>query len=110
MSEMECEWARVKRGVHLANTVSSTDEQAEDFRGALREAMRGSVERCAKARRRAREAEEPLDTRDEAIVACTRFTDALPLAHYDRVLHLVPRLVNVVTVSAPCVTLATHRY
>ena len=94
-SEMDVEWARMKRSIHLANTVSSSPEEGALFQSMLKRAMASSVGRCKAERKRVRDAETQKDTSDAAIVRAAKFTDALPLADYDRVLHLVPRLVNV---------------
>ena len=92
---MEAEWTRFKRNVHLANAVGPTPEAGAAFRATLRAAVGDSVARCRAERKRARDAETPRDTSDAAIAHHAKFTDALPLASYDRILHLVPRLVNV---------------
>ena len=90
------EWDRFKRNVHLANAVGPTPEAgAAAFRATLRAAVGDSVARCRAERKRARDAEAPRDASDAAIAHHAKFTDALPLASYDRILHLVPRLVNV---------------
>lgn len=101
MGELVCleineQWSKMKRGIHMANTVSGPNTTG--FRPTLRRAVVEIVERCRVQRKRVRDAEKPYDASDEAIVRAARFTDALPLASYDRILHLVPRLVNVVTV------------
>jgi len=98
-SELQLQWARMKRGIHLANRISTSEEQSGTFGTVLRRAIHDSVGRCRVQRKRAREAETPRDTSDAAIVRAARFTDVLPLDDYDNVLHLVPRLVNVVTVK-----------
>lgn len=99
-SEMDVQWSRMKRAIHLANTVSSSAEETATFKSTLKCAIADSVGRCKAERKRMRDAESPKDTSDAAIVRAAKFTDSLPLGDYDRVLHLVPRLVNVVTVSA----------
>ena len=96
---LEAEWARMRRAVHLANVVSSTDEQTGAFRTAFTKAARETIDRCRAERKRVRDAETPRDTSDAAVVRAAHFTDALPLADYDGILHLVPRLVNIVTVK-----------
>tara|TARA_B110001452_G_C15223226_1_gene424018 strand:+ start:413 stop:934 length:522 start_codon:yes stop_codon:yes gene_type:complete len=98
-SELQLQWARMKRGIHLANRISTSEEQSGTFGTVLRRAIHDSVGRCRVQRKRARKAETPRDTSDAAIVRAARFTDVLPLDDYDNVLHLVPRLVNVVTVK-----------
>lgn len=98
-SELDSEWVRMKRAVHLANTVSTTNEQAEAFKTMLARAVGQTVDRCRVERKRVRDAETPRDTSDAAIVRAARFTDALPLDDYSGILHLVPRLVNVVTLA-----------
>lgn len=57
------------------------------------------VENMRQARKRARPRVEE-DVSDEALSKYARFTDKLKLVDYRPFLHLVPRLVNVVTVSA----------
>ena len=98
-SELELQWTRMKHGIHLANRVSTSEDHRSTFGTVLRRAIDDSVGRCRVQRKRARESETPSDTSDAAIVRAARFTDVLPLDDYDNILHLVPRLVNVVTVS-----------
>jgi len=94
-SEMDAQWARMKRGIHLANAVGDGPDQTAAFQSTLRQAVVDNVGRCKAERKRAREAETPRDTSNAAIVHAAKFTDALPLEDYNNVLHLVPRLVNV---------------
>jgi hypothetical protein len=108
-SEIDAEWVRMKRAIHLANTVSSTDEQAGAFKAMLTRSADRTVNRCRIERKRIRDAETPRDTSNEAIRRAARFTDGLPLDNYNGILHLVPRLVNVVTVrSLPSHTTLQH--
>lgn len=100
-SQLEREWDRFKQTVHLANTIPSGPERVAAFQEAVRDAVGESVARCRVERKRKRESETAVDLSDDALVRAARFTDALPLANYDRILHLVPRLVNVRAARPP---------
>ena len=50
-------------------------------------------------RKRKVAAVQPTDLGDDTLRAAARYTDGLPLANYDGILHLVPRLVNIVTLA-----------
>ena len=87
----------MKRNISLANRVNKTDAEVATFHEELKEALRSAVDRCRFERKRKRaEAAKP-DLGDECMLRAARFTDNLPLADYAQILHLVPRLVNVVT-------------
>ena len=94
---MEVEWERVRSTISLANSVA-TASSGPALQAALRRAVWTSVERCRAERKRKRATQTERDLSDEAIARAAKWTDALPLHDYDGILHLVPRLVNVVTV------------
>jgi len=96
---MEREWKRMKREIRLANQVPSNDAEANVFRADLQAGVRTVVEHCRAARRRKRENTPQVDTSDGRLFEGARFTDQLPLANYENVLHLVPRLVNIVSLA-----------
>ena len=89
----------MKRNISLANRVNKTDEDVATFQTELKEALRSAVTQCRIERKRKRAEAPQLDIGDESMLHAARFTDSLPLANYAQILHLVPRLVNVVTVS-----------
>ena len=95
---MEREWKRMKREIWMANQVSSTAEEGA-FRTELQASVRAVVENCRAARKRKCESAPVVDTSDEQLFKGARFTDHLPLANYEIVLHLVPRLVNIVSLA-----------
>ena len=101
---MEAEWARVKRAVGLANTVvtpaaAAAAAAAPPLRASLKRAADESIERCRVERKKQRARQTRKDLSDAAIARAAKWTDGLPLAEYEGILHLVPRLVNVVTAS-----------
>lgn len=57
------------------------------------------VESCREARKRSRNSETPQDLSDETLSKQARFTDNISLMNYRHFLHLLPRLVNVVTLA-----------
>ena len=94
---MERAWAEMKRNISLANRINETDEEVAAFRAELEESLRSAVTRCRLERKRKRaETAEP-NLSDESMRRAARFTDHLPLADFAQILHLTPRLVNVVT-------------
>ena len=104
--KMEAEWARVKRAVGLANTVAPPPPAASaapppppPLRAALKRATAESIERCRAERKKQRAKQTPKDRSDAAVARAAKWTDGLPLAEYEGILHLVPRLVNVVTLA-----------
>lgn len=96
---MEREWKRMKREIRMANQVASNAAEASAFRADLQTSVRAVVENCRAARKRKRESALVVDTSDERLFEGARFTDHLPLANYENVLHLVPRLVNIVSLA-----------
>ena len=97
---MEEAWAEMKRNISLANRVNKSKEEVASFHAELKDALHSAVTRCRLERKRKRaEAFKP-DLSDESVVHAARFTDDLPLADYTGILHLAPRLVNVVTVRS----------
>ena len=91
-------WKRLRREHRLANAAPETDAQAEAVRARLREAVRATTRACAAERARLKALETPPDLSDAALAQMARFCARLPLADFEGLLHLVPRLVNVVTV------------
>ena len=73
----------------------------------LKTALRSAVTRCRTERKRKLAQAPQLDLSDESVLRAARFTDHLPLADYAQILHLCPRLVNVVTASICTQTLLT---
>ena len=96
---MEREWKRMKREIRMANQVPSNGVEADAFRAELQTEVRTVVAHCRAARKRKRESAPQIDTSDERLFEGARFTDHLPLANYENVLHLVPRLVNIVSLA-----------
>ena len=94
---MNEEWVRMKRSIGLANAVCTT-KNAPALKQTLKRAIEETVGRCRAERKRARALETPKDLSDGAVCRAASWTDRLPLSDYDNVLHLTPRLVNVVTV------------
>ncbi len=96
---MEQAWAELKQGVSLANRLNKTDEELAEFHAELETALHSAVTHC-RAERKRKLAEAPqLDLSDKSMLRAARFTDHLPLADYAQILHLTPRLVNVVTLA-----------
>ena len=93
---MNDEWIRMKRSIGLANSISTT-ENAPVIQQTLKRAIEDTVSRCRVQRKRARALETPKDLSDDAVCRAAKWTDRLPLRDYDNVLHLCPRLVNIVT-------------
>ena len=96
---MEHEWRLMKEGIALANQVHSDDAQVGGFHRKLKRAIRDAVDDCRTERKRARADQPVVDLSDASMRDAAQFTDSLPLADYDGILHLVPRLVNVVTLA-----------
>lgn len=95
---LDSEWTRMKRAIGLANAITDPNNAAA-MRSALKRATTESVDRCRAERKKQRAQQVPKDLSDEAIVKAAKWTDGLPLAEYRGILHLVPRLVNVVTLA-----------
>jgi hypothetical protein len=96
---LDREWALAKEGIALANQANTSEEQVSAFHCQLKRAMHGAIADCRVERKRARAAQPTTDLSDASMRAAAQFTDNLPLANYDGILHLVPRLVNVVTAN-----------
>jgi TATA-box binding protein (TBP) (component of TFIID and TFIIIB) len=96
---MEDAWAELKSSISLANRLNKTDEELAEFHSQLKTALHSAVTQCRHERKR-KLAEAPrLDLSDESVLRAARFTDHLPLKDYAEILHLCPRLVNVVTLA-----------
>lgn len=89
----------MRRAINFANGVHTEPAKIAAFRRTLNAYTARAVNACRAHRKRLRDEEEPIDLSDEALSRAARFTDGLPLQNYDRLLHLTPRLVNVVTVK-----------
>ena len=87
----------MKLDISLANKINTTDAEVATFHDKLQTAVETAVTRCRAERKRKAAAVQPVDLSDDTLRKAARFTDGLPLANYDGILHLVPRLVNVVT-------------
>ena len=96
---MEVEWTRMKAAITLANQCNTTKAEVEEFHRKLKRERDEVVTNCRNERKCARAKKPTVDLSDASMRAAARFTDNLPLANYDGILHLTPRLVNVVTVS-----------
>lgn len=94
---MEHAWAQLKRNVSLANRLNKSKEEVDAFQIELQEALEAAVTRCRHERKRKLAEAPQVDLSDETMLHAARFTDNLPLADYTQILHLVPRLVNVVS-------------
>ena len=105
---MEAEWERMKRGIALANQCNTTKAEVEAFHCSLKRGRDEAVADCRTERRIARAKKQTVDLSDASMRAAAQCTDNLPLANYDGILHLVPRLVNVVTVRLNPPTTHTH--
>lgn len=106
---MNEEWVRMKRSIGLANAVCTT-KNAPVLKQTLKRAIEETVGRCRAERKRARALETPKDLSDDAVCRAARWTDRLPLSDYDTVLHLTPRLVNVVTVRCAPLNSFAHTH
>ena len=102
------EWDSLKHTLALANSTRETT--SEQFGAELRSAMVRTVEKCRSSRKRERAKETDRSISDTELSKLARFTDALPFANYEGVLHLVPRLVNVVTVRVPPIRWASSPF
>ena len=100
----------MKTNISLANKINTTDTEVATFHEKLQGAVQTSVDKCRVERKRKVAAVQPADLSDDTLRASARFTDGLPLANYDGILHLVPRLVNVVTDRRCAQTLSTHTH
>lgn len=96
---LDQEWKRFKKNVNLANLIPKNAADTTAFHGLLAAATKDIVDKCRGERKRLRDAEVETDTSDEAILNAVKYTDSLPLADFGKVLHLVPRLVNIVTLA-----------
>jgi hypothetical protein len=99
---MDEAWAEMKQSISLANRLNKTDDEVAEFHAELKTALHSAVSRCRVERKRKLAEAPKLDLSDECLRRAARFTDHLPLANYAKILHLVPRLVNVVTCAPAC--------
>ena len=105
---MEEAWEEMKQSISLANRLNKTNEEVTDFHEKLKGALHSAVSQCRMERKRKLAEAPKLDLSDENMLHAARFTDNLPLADYAQILHLVPRLVNVVTASTCAQPRPTH--
>lgn len=96
---MESAWAEMKVNISLANKINTSDAEVATFHDKLRAALQTAVTRCRAERKRKAAGAQATDLSDDTLRQAARFTDHLPLADYASILHLVPRLVNVVTAA-----------
>lgn len=96
---MEEAWFEMKQGISLANRINNTEDEVTDFHFKLNASLGIAVSQCRAARKRKIEETPKLDISDRSILMAARFTDNLPLYNYKAILHLVPRLVNIVTLA-----------
>jgi protein tyrosine phosphatase (PTP) superfamily phosphohydrolase (DUF442 family) len=95
---MEAEWTRMKAAIAMVNQPNTTKAEVEAFHTRLKRTRDEVVADCRAERARALAKRSSTDLSDANMRAAAQCTDNLPLANYDGILHLVPRLVNVVTV------------
>tara|TARA_B110000211_G_scaffold163949_1_gene185100 strand:- start:189 stop:1181 length:993 start_codon:yes stop_codon:yes gene_type:complete len=96
---MEEAWCELKASISLANRINKSEGEIADFNTKLKASLKLAVARCRSERKR-KLAEAPvLNLDDESMRRAARYTDNLPLADYGHILHLVPRLVNIVTLA-----------
>ena len=96
---MEAAWSEMKVNISLSNKINTNDAEVSTFHEKLRAAMHTAVTRCRKERKRKSAGAPAMEVTDEMLCLAARHTDRLPLANYDGILHLAPRLVNVVTLA-----------
>lgn len=99
---MDAVWARAKANIRLANVVvgeSTSNDTKKVVKAKMQETMEAVLAKCRAERKRKRDSEPIQDLSDERLSALAVYTDRLPLQDYDRLLHIVPRLVNVVTAN-----------
>ena len=102
---MDALWERAKENIRLANAVV-VDGTPDDAKRALRTKMHATMgavlTKLREERKRKRDGQTEPDLSDARLSELAAYTDHLPLRDYERLLHIVPRLVNVVTVSPSC--------
>lgn len=89
-------WRDAKASIALGNWMLEKNGVCEN----LTDATECVLARCRTSRKRKLEETPPRDVSEARLSRLASLTDHLPLRDYDRFLHLVPRLVNVVTVRA----------
>ena len=89
----------MKDSIALANKINEDTSKVEAFHGKLKRAIDSVVTDCRTERKITRSKEAAVDLSDSSMQNAAQFTDNLPLANYDGILHLVPRLVNIVTLA-----------
>jgi len=99
LEAIEAQWELAKQQITLVNCTNTTTSELATFRTTLQSEVARSVHECRKERKRARAHTTSVDLSDESMFKAARFTDSLALSNYNNILHLVPRLVNVVTLA-----------
>ena len=99
LARIEKEWVLMKESITLANQVNAEPADVKVFHTKLKRAIDTVVHDCRAERKRTRAQETTVNLSDESMRDAAQFTDNLPLANYDGILHLVPRLVNIVTLA-----------
>ena len=101
---MEEAWTKLKRNCCLGKAFESAVFESKEAAGmdesVIHEYMQEVIDVCREKRKRKKEGLEEENLSDERLSRVARFTDKMPLSSYANVLHLVPRLVNVVTVCS----------
>lgn len=95
---MRAAWSEMKLDISLANKINTSEAEVVTFHEKLQTAVKTAVTRCRTERKRKVAAVQSTDLSDDVLRAAAWHTDGLPLANYNGILHLVPRLVNIVTV------------
>tara|TARA_B110001452_G_scaffold171371_1_gene143450 strand:- start:3511 stop:3855 length:345 start_codon:yes stop_codon:yes gene_type:complete len=101
---MDALWEKARENVRLANAVVG-DGTPDDAKRALTTKMHATMgtvlAKLREERKRKRDGQTEPDLSDARLSKLAASTDHLPLRDYERLLHIVPRLVNVVTASPP---------
>ena len=99
-ADAEQAWKRARLCVIAGKRYDADAAQIGAEDDAFQQAMRKSVQICIDERIKEDAARKKQKLSDEELSRLCRFTDPLSLKFYSNFLHLVPRLVNVVTVCA----------
>ena len=99
MEGMERAWARLKasvvKGREYETRALKHGSSDPDFKRDMDRVVSG----LRNARKRQLETQCQTDLSDSRLSKLAKFTDGLPLASYEKIMHLTPRLVNVVTLA-----------
>ena len=91
---MEEYWLRLKNRANLANNIES-----HSFTEDIEDSIVTTLNNCRKRRKVQLDNIVSVDLSDSNLFRLAHFTDSLQLSKYERLLHIVPRLVNVVTLA-----------